>query len=331
MSIFSMLDFEGKVQVGDKTRLNASKSFVIKGQDVISELTIKAGVGAGAVSVYDTDPNERYLDWVYESFSIDIDSTNNSLIFNEGGSNLTATIDAGSYTLTTLAAEIATQMDAVGSNTYTVSVSNSVITISTTSAFSLVSCEILSQLFFDVTQPASTSHESDFIEYGTRIIEVFTDNGTVDDTKKFYQKVYSVEGDRLFCSDQDLTAHEPELMKWCVDGRSSFKDVIRRSQDLIIAWLDEKGYVNSYQEKFTKFDIVDLEEVRQMSIFMTLRLIMQGLSNQTDDVFSKKAKEYAIMETAARQRVILRLDTNKDGIVDATEGVSIYSGNIFTR
>lgn len=330
MSIFSMLDFEGKVQVGDKTRLNASKSFVIKGQDAISEVTILAGIDGTAVSVYDSDPNERYLDWVYESFSIDIDSTNNSLIFNEGGSNLTATIDAGSYTLTTLAAEIATQMDAVGSNTYTVSVSNSVMTISSTGSFSIVESELSKQLFFDAGITAN-SQESDFIEYGIKKIEVFCDNGTNKSTKYFYQKVYSVEGDRLFCSDQDLTAHEPELMKWCVDGRSSFKDVIRRSQDLIIAWLDEKGYVNSYQEKYNKFDIVDLEEVRQWSIFMTLRLIMQGLSNQSEDVFSKKAKEYTIMETAARQRVILRLDTNKDGIVDATEGVSIYSGNIFTR
>jgi hypothetical protein len=58
---------------------------------------------------------------------------------------------------------------------------------------------------------------------------------------------------------------------------------------------------------------------------------MQGLSNQTDDVFDKKAKEYTKFEEAARQRVILRLDINKDGEVDATEGVSIYSGSLFRR
>ncbi len=120
-------------------------------------------------------------------------------------------------------------------------------------------------------------------------------------------------------------------MKWVPQGRSSYKDVIRRSQKLIIAWLDEKGYVNVYGNKFDKHDIIDLEEVRQWSIFQTLKLIMQGISNVTDDVFDKKAKEYSKFEEAARQRVILRIDTNRDGAADAMEGLSISSGSLYRR
>lgn len=52
-----------------------------------------------------------------------IDSTNNKLNFKEsgGGAELTATLTSGTYTSTTLATEIKTQLEAVGAATYTVS------------------------------------------------------------------------------------------------------------------------------------------------------------------------------------------------------------------
>lgn len=332
MSIFALLDFEGEVQIEDKTRLNASKSFASKAAADLTTCTITAGVGASAIDVFNPDPSEMYLDWVYESLSFDIDSTNNTLLFNEGGSTLTATITSANYTLSTLAAEIKTQMDSAGALTYTVTANASgTLTIAATGSFVLVSCTLLEQLFFDIDSTSSASQESGVVEYGVRKITVAVGNGTLTDSKNFYQRVYSVAGDRLFCADKDLTAHEPDLMKWVPNGRSSFKDVIRRSQGLILAWMDEKGWVNSYQEKFDKWDVADLEEVKQWSIFMTLKLIMFGISNVTDDVFDKKSKEYSKLEEAARQRVILRLDINKDGEVDATEGVSIYSGSLFRR
>jgi hypothetical protein len=64
---------------------------------------------------------------------------------------------------------------------------------------------------------------------------------------------------------------------------------------------------------------------------MSLRLIFQGLSNAIDDIFDRKSKLYELNEQAARQRVILRIDTNKDGQLEDTEGLSIYSGSLFRR
>lgn len=49
-----------------------------------------------------------------------IDSTNNSLYFDEGAGTLTATIPAGVYNADTLSAEIETQMEASGTHSYTV-------------------------------------------------------------------------------------------------------------------------------------------------------------------------------------------------------------------
>ena len=52
-----------------------------------------------------------------------ITTSNNKIDFNEGGGDLVATITAGTYTATTLAAEIKTRMDAAGTDTYTISYS----------------------------------------------------------------------------------------------------------------------------------------------------------------------------------------------------------------
>lgn len=59
------------------------------------------------------------------SGSFVIDSTNNKIDFKEsgGGAELTATITSGTYTSTTLAAEIVTQLEAVGASEYTCSYS----------------------------------------------------------------------------------------------------------------------------------------------------------------------------------------------------------------
>jgi hypothetical protein len=64
---------------------------------------------------------------------------------------------------------------------------------------------------------------------------------------------------------------------------------------------------------------------------MALRMIFQGLSNAVDDVFDRKAEIYDMLEQSARQRVILRLDTDGDGVADTGEGLSISSGSLFRR
>lgn len=59
-------------------------------------------------------------DYDATSDAIIIDNKNCKIDFNEGGSQLTATITQGSYSPTTLAAEIKTRMDAVGAADYTI-------------------------------------------------------------------------------------------------------------------------------------------------------------------------------------------------------------------
>lgn len=69
-----------------------------------------------------------------------IDSFNNNILFNEGAGNLTATIPVGNYAISELVSEIKTQMDIVGSDTYTVTYNTKTmkLTIASTGTFSLL-------------------------------------------------------------------------------------------------------------------------------------------------------------------------------------------------
>ena len=330
MSIFSILDFEPEIQLNDKTRLNAGKSFASKAVHEINTLTIKPELSSSAVDVYAADSSNWFLDWSYADTSIDVGTENDDLIFNEGGADISTTLTAGTYTLSQYATHLAARMTAAGTLTYSASVANGKITVSASGAFQFKASSVSAQSSLDLAV-ISASHTSSLVEYGNKIVTVASSNGTNTDTKYFYLKAYSEAGDYLFCSDGDLIAHEPDIMSWTQNGRSSFKNVYRRAQKLIIAWLDEKGYCNAYGDKYTKRDILDIEEVRQWATFMSLRLIFQGLSNAIDDVFDRKSKLYEASEIAARGRVILRIDTNKDGEAEDTEGLSIYSGSLFRR
>jgi len=73
-------------------------------------------------------------------FDYKIDSTNNKVDFNEGGGEVTGTIDAGSYTFTTLATALENALNAAGGLTYVVTLDrvNRYYTITTTANFDLL-------------------------------------------------------------------------------------------------------------------------------------------------------------------------------------------------
>jgi len=331
MSIFAILDYEPEIQIGDKTRLDVSKSFSSKAIAEMTSLTVKPELTSSyTVECLNPSLNDRYLDWAYADVSIDVGTDNDDLSFNVGSQSYSINLAAGTYTLSQYAALLATSMGIASSQTYTASVSNYKITISAISPFEFKASSVATQSFFKLGV-SSTAHISGIVEYGNKIVTVVASNGSDTDTKYFYIKVYTELGDHLFCNDGDLVTHEPDIMKWVPEGRATYKNVFRRAQKLILAWLDEKGYVNTYGKKYDKNDIIDVEETRQWAIFMSLKLIFRGLSNSTDDVFDKKSIIYSEYEEAARQRVVLRIDVNKDGIADTTEGLNVSSGTLFRR
>lgn len=69
MAIFPSLEIESVVQIDDKTRFNAEKSFVSKDEADITLVEIEPEAGAGFIDVTAANSREWYLDWSYSGIS----------------------------------------------------------------------------------------------------------------------------------------------------------------------------------------------------------------------------------------------------------------------
>jgi hypothetical protein len=341
MAMFPILEIEEKVQINDKTRLSAIKSFVSKGETAIATMTITPGSGGPSINVYNTDTKERYTDWAWTAWSFDVDSTNAKIDFEEAGTDYVATVASSTYTsFATLVSAIQTALNGAGaSGTFTCSIDEADrITVESTVSFRLLAGtgdnRLIGMLrhigFGEVDSDNSTELTGDPVEYGLRKIVLSINNGGSPVTHTLYQKVYTEAGDRLFASDSDLQTYEEDILKWVSPGRSSFKDVHRTAQKNIMDWIDGQGYRRQDGEPFTKFDIVNMNQVSLWASYLALALVFEGNSNAVDDVFDKKSKFYQSKATQARNRFVA-IDLDQDGKIDFDENLRLHSGSLFRR
>lgn len=333
MPIFPVLELEEIIQEGDKTREDGSKSFV-SGTTAITVIEVKPTKLASFVTV----TSAKVLDWVY-AFEVDVDALSNKINFSEGGPELTATLVTGAYSMSALATQIKTQMDAVGGQVYTVSVSSNVFTISAPGVFSLLvtsgtnaAASAYSHIGYTGADVSGlTSYAGAEVETVTKTVSLKVTNATLNETVVKTLTVISESADKLFSSDARIRQHEPDVLKFVQAGRSSFKDVHRRAQGMILAWLDKEGHVDINDNKLTKAAIIDVSEVQEWATFMTLRLIFEGVSNAKDDIFQQKAHTYRGLEVDARTRAVLRIDLDGDGVASDYEDTDIRSCVVVRR
>lgn len=239
MAIFPKLILEDMVQVDDKTRLDATKSFTTQDEDAISLVEIQAETGSGYVEVGAPGTSKDwYLDWSYDT---DGDKT--------------------------------------------------------------VSCRVT----------------------------VGTGLSAVTETKDFTLTVISIADDNLFSSDADLMGLEHDIMKFLPAGKASYLNVHRKAQKLILSWLDENGHWDNNGDRLTAAAIVDVEEVRSWSAALTMQLIYGSISNDPNDIFSVKMKQYESMAISHRNRSILRLDVTGDATISDGEGVRLKTLDMVRR
>ena len=346
MAIFPNLAVEEKLQINDLTRLDASRTVVSKTSAALTIMNIMPGADGSNVDVIDTSNNDNhFLDWQFDTWNGDFDATNNKLDFSEsGGAEVTATITPGTYTLATLATEIKTQMDAAGTLTYTVTVDkDDKMTISVASgSFSLLPNEgsnsdnsILPIVGFsskpgfeDTNFSNETEVTGKIIRWLPKAITIEAQNGVDTESLTEYIKLYSEEGDHLFSSDNDLSIYKSDILKWVENGRNSFKKYHRRAQDEILDFFRRNGYVDIDAEPFTIDAFVEPTDLNKWSTFLTLRLIMDDISNAKDDLFDQEARGFESDEMEHRNMIITRLDVDGDGKADISEGIKIRTGRV---
>jgi hypothetical protein len=184
--------------------------------------------------------------------------------------------------------------------------------------------------FINITGAAPIQPKNWFLDWeysspGEKIVtlEVTTDGAPVTVTHAV--ECLSEVDDKLFSTDQDLVAIEHNVTKYVPDGRASFKYLHREAQKQILEWLWINGYRGPANQRLTKENIIDVDEVRFWSKYMVLRLLYRDLSNSTNDVNDQKSKLYEVQEHRWREIAGLKLDVTGDGTAGAYEGFNLTS------
>lgn len=183
--------------------------------------------------------------------------------------------------------------------------------------------------FIDVTTNRFLDWQYVTDETVTVSIRITTDGAPTTITKDMI--IISVVDDALFSSDSQLESHEPDILKYTENGRNSFLNVHRTAQIRILDWLDAQRIWDNDGNRMTKANIIDIEEFQQWSKYLTLQMVFEGLSNETDDIFQEKMTRYRTLAESPKNRGALRLDFNNDGEIDSTEKTNLKSLRLVRR
>ena len=187
-----------------------------------------------------------------------------------------------------------------------------------------------------ITVSGSPVLAKDFIldwEYtssGSKTVTLEITAGAVQTFTKTITVLTSTD-DCLYSADSDLTAIEPDILKWIPSGRNSFLNIHRAAQGLILDWLDSIRVWRNDGTKLTKADLKLTDDLKQLSIYTTLELIFMGISNKVDDVFLAKAREYRAKALDVKNRGRIQADFNGNGTLEKEDAYDMKSFRIYRR
>lgn len=165
-----------------------------------------------------------------------------------------------------------------------------------------------------------------FTTAGTKTVSVRI--STTEPASQVFTKditVLNLATANLFSTDSDLYIHEPEIDQYRPKKWSSWNMVHLMAQTWIVDFLDEKGIFAEDGSKYTAADIMDKQQVKQLSTYKTLQFIFEGNSNVGGDLFSIKAAEYDKLANAKASRSQLSLDYNKDTVSTVSERTNLQT------
>jgi len=145
----------------------------------------------------------------------------------------------------------------------------------------------------------------------TATIRITTDGAPV--TKEVTLTVVDAATDNLFSSDQDLVDEEDDILTYVRDGRNSFLDKHRLSQELVMDELDNLKIFDQNGDRLTAAAVIDHKEVLEWSKYQVLMIVFDNQSNVIGDIFDDKARKYESKMLRAMNQGIIRLDSTGDG------------------
>lgn len=99
MSVFGKITTEKLVQVLDKTRISAEKTFVTPDESAITAVRIKPSAADSYIDVFDVDQRNWFLDWKYfaaatETITLEVTNTSGVFTFTDTIEIISTTSDA---------------------------------------------------------------------------------------------------------------------------------------------------------------------------------------------------------------------------------------------
>ena len=162
-----------------------------------------------------------------------------------------------------------------------------------------------------------------FITDGSKVVTIRVETDTPSSRELTYDlAILSKEDDSLFSSDSDLIPHEPDILNYLPRGKNSYLYAHRKAQDIIISYLDEQRIWNEDGSRITKEQMSVItdndirEQFKQWSTYETLLIVFNSIQVSDNDVFEEKKLYYTNLKNGSRSRSALRLDLNKDEVID---------------
>jgi hypothetical protein len=130
----------------------------------------------------------------------------------------------------------------------------------------------------------------------------------------------------VFSDDNDLKESYPGIMEYLPDGSTSFISFHLSARNHILTYLRNKGKSVStlgVRKLLDQFDLHNYEEVKQASKYKALATIFYNESDNVDDKWYQKAKDFDRLYSESISLNFLSLDENNDGKEEPDEVQSL--------
>jgi hypothetical protein len=163
-----------------------------------------------------------------------------------------------------------------------------------------------------------------------------TENKTTLHSQEMYWYRISVSSDTtamvlkginlVFSDDQSLQEEYPGINKYLPTGQTSFINFHQSVRDDIIQMLRNSGkkVKNANDQKnLDQFDLLDFKEVTQAAKYYCLAKIFFWQSDEVDDKWYQKAKDYQQMADSKINLIFISIDDNDDGMANQSEKLGV--------
>ena len=137
-------------------------------------------------------------------------------------------------------------------------------------------------------------------------------------------EVLDLPSTNLFSKDFDLYQYESDIDQYLPKKWSSWNLVHYNAQKWILDWLDEKRIAKQDGIRYVAIDLLEVKEVRQLSIYKTLEFIFESNSKIVGDIFSVKRDKYRELANEKASRAQITLDYNSNTIKDDGETTDLH-------